>query len=264
MEDIKNKKIAFEDGETIDLGQIFKTLWRKVWIIATAGILAAIVFLSYSLFMITPKYSSGVMMYVNNNNSPVSGGNISISTTNISAARSLVETYIVILKNRATLDKVIARSGVDYEYEELVGMISAAPVQDTEVFEVTVTTEDPAEAAKIANTIAEVLPGRLSEVIEGSSVRLVQEAIESDQKVSPNVTKNTLLGFLLGIFAACAVIVVIFLLDDTIYNEEYILQTYDIPVLAKIPNLITEEKAGYGYKKGYGNYGNSNRTNHRN
>jgi len=247
MEDVKNITSVAEENDTLDIAQIIRVLWRKAWLIVTAGVLAAVLFFSYSFFLVTPKYAASVQLYVNNT---VSVG--SFSTSVLTAARDLVKTYISILNTRTTLEKVIEESGVDYTYEQLRSMISAGAVDETEIFKITVQSTDPREAAKIANTIADILPDRVADIIDGCSVRVVDKAVVSNNKVSPNVTKNTAIGFLLGVFAACAIIVVIFLLDDTIYSEEILLHSYDIPVLAKIPNLLEDEKDRYGYKKHYG------------
>lgn len=245
MDELKFGK-GVEENDTLDVVQIGKTLWKKIWVIFTAGVLAAVLFFSYSFFLVTPKYSSSVQLYVN---STVSVGNLSTSV--LTAARDLVKTYISILNTRTTIEKVAEEAGVDYSYGQLKGMISASAVSETEIFQITVTARDPREAAKIANTIADVLPDRVADIIDGCSVRLVDSAVVSTSKVSPNIVKNTGIGFLIGILLACGIIIVMFLLDDTIYSEEYLLRAYDIPVLAKIPNLLEDEKDRYGYKKYY-------------
>lgn len=245
MDELKFGK-GVEENDTLDVVQIGKTLWKKIWVIFTAGVLAAVLFFSYSFFLVTPKYSSSVQLYVN---STVSVG--SLSTSVLTAARDLVKTYISILNTRTTIEKVAEEAGVDYSYGQLKSMISASAVSETEIFQITVTARDPREAAKIANTIADVLPDRVADIIDGCSVRLVDSAVVSTSKVSPNIVKNTGIGFLIGILLACGIIIVMFLLDDTIYSEEYLLRTYDIPVLAKIPNLLEDEKDRYGYKKYY-------------
>lgn len=245
MDELKFNKGA-EENDSLDIMQIGRTLWKKIWVIVTAGVLAAVLFFSYSFFFVTPKYASSVQLYVN---STVSVGNLSTSV--LTAARDLVKTYISILNTRTTLEKVAEEAGVPYSANQLRAMVSAAAVSETEIFQITVTAKDPREAAKIANTIADVLPDRVADIIDGCSVRLVDSAIVSTSKVSPNITRNTAIGFLIGAFIACAIIIVGFLLDDTIYSEEYLLRTYDIPVLAKIPNLLEDEKDRYGYKKYY-------------
>lgn len=232
---------------TIDLAHIFKTLWHRAWLIALSGFLAAVIGFSISAFAIKPTYSSSVMLYVNNNSYYVKDASFSISSSEIMAAQSLVNTYGEILNNRTTLEKVIARTGVDYTYRELSSMIVSKPANETEVMRVTVTTQDPYEAAKIANCIAEVLPERVSEIIDGASMEVVEYAVPELHKVAPNVTMYTAVGMLLGALLAVLVLVILTLLDDTIHDEDYILQNYDYPILAKVPDLLDSGSKHYGY-----------------
>jgi capsular polysaccharide biosynthesis protein len=52
---------------------------------------------------------------------------------------------------------------------------------------------------------------------------------------------------LLGAVAALVVLVILALLDDTIHDDEYILKTYDYPILAKVPNLLGSSDKQYAY-----------------
>ena len=63
------------------------------------------------------------MMYVNN--SSISVGSTQVNLNDLTAAQSLVNTYIVILNTRGTLEEVIDQAGLSYDYETLSGMISA-------------------------------------------------------------------------------------------------------------------------------------------
>ena len=232
---------------TIDLTHILKTLLQKAWLIILAGILAAVVGFSIAAFVITPTYSSSIMLYVNNSSFSLGNTSFSISSSEITAAQNLVKTYSEILNNRTTLERVIDKTGVPYTYRELSEMIVAAPSNDTEIMKVTVTTEDPYEAAKIANCIAEILPIRVSEIIDGASMEVVDSAIPELEKVAPSITVYTAVGLILGVILAVAVIAVMALLDDTIHDEDYVLQNYDCPILAKVPNLLNSGSKRYGY-----------------
>ena len=189
------------------------------------------------------------MLYVNNSSLSVGGASFSITSSEITAAQSLVKTYSVLLENRTTLEAVIEKSGVDYTWQELNHMISAASVRETEVLRVRVTCEDPYDAAKIANCIAEVLPKRISEIIEGSSMEVVDSAVVNLNKVAPSVTKYTAVGGMFGVIASLIILIIMAVADDTIHDEEYILQTYDYPILAKIPDLNQSDSKGYAYYK---------------
>ena len=238
---------------TIDIMHILKELWHKAWMVALSGFLAAALGFIISAFAITPTYSSSIMLYVNNNSVSLGNTSFSISASEINAAQSLVKTYSEILKNRTTLERVIDKAGVSYSYNHLKGMVSAEPLNETEIMKVTVVSTDPYEAANIANCIAEVLPIRISEIIDGASMEVIDSAVPNTNKIAPSVTKYTAIGLVLGILLSSGIIAVMAIMDDTIHDEEYILQNYDCPVLAKIPDLLYSGGKRYGYRR-YGYY----------
>ena len=240
---------------TIDVLKIVNGLVRRIWIILIATILGGAALFSYATFFVTPLYEASVLMYVNNSQLSVGATAIKLTSSDISAARGLVETYQVILKARMTLEDVIRIGELDCTYEKLKGMIQTESVNETEVFSITVTCDDPHEAEHIANTIARVLPDKISNVVEGSSVRVVDYAVVPSEKVSPSISKYTIIGMLLGMLVSCGVIAVIEIMDDTVRTEDYLLQNFgDIPLLAAIPDMLdTRSKGNYYYKK-YGYY----------
>lgn len=235
--------------DEIDLAKIARALWSKLWVIILAAIILGAAAFSISAFVITPMYEAETLLYVNNSSISVGSTSLSISSGELTAAQKLVDTYIVILKSRVTLEGVIEDTGVDYTVGELRGMIYAAPVNNTEIFSITVKDADKYEAEKIANSIAKILPNRISVILDGSSPRIVDSAVVPGGKVSPSITKNTMLGAVIGAFAACAGIVIFVLTDTKIRDAEYLSQTYNLPVLAIIPNLLQNDDESYGYGK---------------
>lgn len=253
-----NKNDKKKDYYVIDIWHVIRAVWHRAWIVVLSAVIAAIVGFSISAFAITPMYSSSVMMYVNNSSFALGNTSFSISSSELVAAQSLLKTYTVILNNRTTLEAVIDKAGVDYSYKELLEMIDATSVNDTEVLRVTVTCEDPYAAANIANCIAEVLPVRISEVIEGSSMKIVDSGVVNLQKVSPSITKYTAIGFILGAVLSVMVLAIIAMMDGTIHDEEYIIEIYNYPILAKVPDLTGDKhtKGYYSYykKRAYSEY----------
>lgn len=232
----------------IDLMKIAEGLLRRIWIILAAMLLGGALLFSVAAFVITPLYEASVLMYVNNSSFSVGATSFSISSSEITAAKSLVETYQVILKTRMTLNDVIRVGELDYTYEELCEMISTESVNDTEVFSVTVTNSQPQEAEHIANIIGRVLPDKIAGIVEGSSVRVVDYAVVPSKKVSPSITKYTLIGLMLGMFLSCAVIAIIEIMDDRVRSEEYLLEKFaDVPLLAVIPDMLDDKQRGQYY-----------------
>lgn len=237
----------------IDLLALARALWRRAWAVILAMLIGGAAMFSYASFLITPLYQAKALMYVNSSSLSVGNTKLSISQAELSAAQSLVDTYIVILNSRTTLNDVIKEAEVPYTYEQLSSMISAQAVNSTEVFEVVVTDANPQEAEKIANAIADVLPNKIAAIVEGSSARIVDYAVVPSQKSSPNITKLTAMGLLAGLVLSAAVIIVLELMDETIHDEDYLAQNFDLPVLAAIPDMLNGGK-DKGYYK-YGSYG---------
>lgn len=121
---------------TIDLVHIAKVLFRKLWVIILGGVLAAAAAFYVAAFIITPQYSSSVRIYVNNSAISLGNTSLSISSSEISAAQSLVRTYIVILKDTTTLEKIIEKANLPYSPGQLGGMINAYSVNDTEIMRI--------------------------------------------------------------------------------------------------------------------------------
>ena len=242
MEKRKSKDFEYF---TVDVQHILRMLLKRAWVIVLCSILAATAGLCIAQFAITPTYSSTVKLYVNNNS--ISLGQVSINASQLSAAQQLVKTYGEILKTRDTLKRVAETAGVDYDYETLNNKIKCEPLNETEIMIVTVNDKDPYVACDIANAIAEVLPARVSEIIDGASMQVVDSAIPSANKSAPSLSKYTIKGFLIGALAIILVLIVISVADDTVYDEEYITQNYDYPILGKVPNLTAVSSRNYSY-----------------
>ncbi len=249
----------------IDLLVLLRALWRNALVIILVAILCGGLAFGGTYFFITPKYEATAMMYVNNSTVSVGSTNFSISSGELSAAQTLVDTYIVILNTRTTLDEIIEESGIPYTVEDINRrkMISASAVKGTGVFAVTVESESPTEAELIANTIAKVLPDRIADIIDGSDVRIVDYAIVPAHRSSPSYIKNTAVGGLIGIVLVSAVICVKEIFgkeeDVLIHSSDDLSDLFaDIPVLAVVPDMRASSRKGY-YSAYSSYYGDDNR-----
>ena len=240
-----------ENNVQIGLSRIFNALWYRLWLIVLVAVLCAGLTFGVVFSFVTPLYQASAMFYVNNSDVSVGDTVLNITAGDITAAKDLVESYIVILKTRTSLNEVIDYAGLDMSYGELEDMISAAAVQSTEIFEVVVTSPDPKEAENIANAISYILPKRIDSIIEGTSARIVDSAIEPSKPSSPNYINSTLMGFLVGLALSAAVVILQEVFDVTIRSEEDLEQVCHHPVLASVPDMGAPSKGSY-YYYGYG------------
>ena len=237
------------EGMEIDLKRLLDAILKKIWLIGIVAVLAAVIAFVGTLLFITPQYQSSAMFYVNNSDISVGNTTLSLTASDISASRGLVDTYIVILNTRETLLDVIDYAGVDVTYSQIKTMVQAEAVDDTEVFRVTITSPDPAEAEKLADAVAYILPKRISTIIEGTSAKVVDAAVIASSPSSPSYTKNAMLGFLIGLVLSAGLVVLQTLFDITIRAEEDIAQSCKAPVLAAVPDMVNSATDGgyYGY-----------------
>ena len=85
-----------------------------------------------------------------------------------------------------------------------------------------------------------------SDYIEVFKMWEVHEKVIS-APISPNKTKNVMLGAMLGLVASCGVIVVIMLLDDTYKTAEDIRKYTGLVTLAEIP--LEKSQAAHAHKR---------------
>lgn len=240
----------------IDLLQMVKDLLNRWYVIAISAILCGLISLTFTLYFITPKYTANIMMYVNNAASSSSSSSSWLSYSDITTARNLVETYTVILTSRSTLDKVIEEAGLECTSGQLKSMLSVQILNETEVFLVSVTHPDPYVSARIANTIAKVLPEEISNIIKSSNVVVVDEASIPTTHSSPSYKINVAFGILIGIVLGVATVLVYEFFNDEIKSEDWVEKNFgsEIPLLAIIPDLNDKSTYMYGKYRKYGYY----------
>ncbi|MBE6807069.1 MAG: hypothetical protein E7527_03510 [Ruminococcaceae bacterium] len=237
------------DYYVIDMAHIVKAVWHRIWVVVFVSILTAALGFAVAAFAITPTYSSSVMLYVNNGTNLEELG-FSISSSELTAAQSLAKTYTVLLTNRTTLNKVLEHSGLEkhYDWEDINEMIESGPVNETEVLRVTVTCENPKHAYRLARSISIVFPEQVvPDIVKDATMAVVDAPFEDYDKVAPSVTAYTAVGFFLGAVLSVVVLIILALMDNTIHDDDYIIKTYEYPILAKIPSLTAPNSKRYGY-----------------
>ena len=163
-----------EEKNELDLKGLIKDIVKRAWIVVLCAAVLAATTLVYTVNFVEPTYKASVTMYVNNN--AESNGNV--SSSNLAVALQLAKTYVNIIKSDLVLDKVIEKAALtSVTTEDIRQMLSAEVVDETEIFEVVVTSPDPEEAESIASAIAYILPKRISSIIEGTSAKVVDAAV---------------------------------------------------------------------------------------
>ncbi len=237
-------QIAVDDGYTIqELIDIILSHFKLILLITLLG--GALAF-SVSQFVLAPYYESSVKLFVNNSRV---GQADTTSISDLNASERLVNTYMEIVKSNTVLQKVVNNTGAQYSVDQLKRMVSTQSVKNTEIFYVTVTSDDPASAQKLANQIAKDAPEEIMDFVEATSVKVIDYATLPAGPSTPNVRLNTAIGFLLGLILSVLLVLLLDMLDVTIRSEEDITKLVDIPVLGVIPTIDLSDSKTNGYGK---------------
>ena len=243
MQETNNEKMS---GIDIDLQGLLRAYLHKWWIILICLVLGAAIAFGITYQFVTPMYQARISIYVNNNKS--GEDKEYLSSADLSASQRLVNTYVSIAKSERVLEKISENLNGEYSVSWLNRAISASQLNDTEIFCIYVLHEDPAEAARIANTAADVAPGEIAQIIEGTSAEVVDTAKVPASRYSPSYKRMALLGGALGVFLSVVFLTLHYLSDTRIKDENDLTTLYPLPVLGRIPNFdIASSASSYGY-----------------
>lgn len=252
MEKRANNQFA-EEEDTIDLLELLQVLWKQVWLIVMVAFLTASVAYMGTKLFVTPTYQTEFTAYVNNKNAGA-GSDISsiLSSSDLMASQSLANTYAEILTSRDLLLKAAKEAGKEqYTYEDLSEAVTTEVQNDTEIITVSVVLESAQDAVAIAAALSDVSVDYIANIVEGSSMKVIDASILPSTVYTPNYLTNAVLGGLLGVILVCGAVVVLYLLDDTIRSEKDLVNRLDVTIIGTIPDLSSAGKKGFGYGYGY-------------
>lgn len=188
----------------------------------------------YSTYFLTPLYTSSATLYVTNNKErPTSA----ITTSDIVVSKELVNTCIVIIKSNSVLNKVVEKTALGYDPDDIRKMISAGSVTETEVLSLRVTNPSKQHAQILANAIIEIAPAEIVKIIKAGAVEVIDPANLPENKSYPNVPKNSILGGIVALILAVVIILLVEIFDTRIKSEADLTNAFDIPIIGVVPSL---------------------------
>lgn len=233
MADNKEQKIQknklYHNTTEIDLLELFREFWRHIIAILLCIIVFGGAAGAFSKFVVIPQYSSTAMMYILSKETTLT------SLADLQIGAQLTNDYQIIVKSRPVLQTVIDQLNLDITYEQFSGRITINNPSNTRILTITTEDADPRLAKDIVDSIARVSSDYIAETMEMVPPKLIEEGTVATQKSSPSVTKNTLLGALLGAVLMCGIITLKSILNDTVTTTEDVEQYLGISVLASVP-----------------------------
>lgn len=220
------------DEMEIDLVDLALVLLDRIQYIIFFLLLGAVCLNAFAYFFIEPTYESTARMYI------VSASDDSVvDLTDLNIGTSLTADYEELIMSYPVLDQVNDRLNLDLDTTALSKMISITNPADTRILDVTVTSNDRELSRDIANTVVAVAIDYLPKTMGTDEPNIAQEARVALRKSGPSLFRFTLIGALLGALIYCGVVVVRYMMDDTVHTAEDIEKYFGIVPLTSIPDI---------------------------
>lgn len=235
----QNTNYVYEDEMEIDLKELFFALLNKWYLICVSGVLCALIGLLAAIFLIPEKFESKTSIYIYNQQ------NENMTYNDLQTGSTLTKDYEILVKGRTVLENAIEKLDLEFTYEELNKMVTVTVPASTRIVEITVETTDPYLSRDIADAVREISSKNIAEVMGVDAVNVVETANLPERKSSPSISKFTVLGGMAGGVAACGVVVLFFLLNDTIRTQDDVEKYLGLSTLGIIPmddTLVADEK----------------------
>lgn len=235
-----NTNNSYSDEIEIDLGEVLMLMWHYAWLIGLCAVVAAVIGFCISKFAITPMYESTTKMYILNTKET---GNASLTYSDLQLGSQLTKDYAEMIRSRSVLEVVIENLQLEEEtYDSLASRVTVNTPTDTRILSIKVLDPSPLWAQTIADEIRNVASTQIINVMDIEAVNVFEYADLPTSPASPSVKKWAAIGFVIGAFLCVAVILIRFLLDDTVKTSEDVEKFLAMSTLAMIP-LMDEQEA---------------------
>lgn len=220
----------------ISIFELFHILKKRWLLLLVTGIFTATIGFFYSSVFITPQYRASAKMMIDTRNDLSS----TITSSQLSVAKQLALTFAEIIKTNAVLNPVIEELGLEETHLSLKGKLSIGVIEDTQILQINLTYPDSKKALEILEKIVEVAPKIINESkdINSGRINLIDIPVSSSSPISPNISRNTVIAFLVGFVGVYFFFLVKRILDNKIRSAEDILTIFDLPVLGVIPDPL--------------------------
>jgi len=226
------EKTEKNDALEIDLREVYYLLRSRLAAILAGIILCAAVGGLICEFAVTPLYASTAKLYIINASGSSFAG---ISLADLQIGASLTSDYQELIQSRPAVEEVIEALNLDITYEQMLSKLSIQNKENTRILAITIQDTDPLMAKQMVDKFAEVAKKRVSQVMNIEEPSLVEEGHVMETSMNQNMNRYVAVGGITGAVLMISIILLRYLMDDSIHSAEDIERYLNLNTLAMIP-----------------------------
>lgn len=213
----------------INVKELSRYLIKKAWIVILTVVLFCFASGFYTVFCMTPLYSSSAKMYIRNRQST------GFSSSEITAYSDLAKDYVQFLYSDTVLSAVKEECGLSCSLSTLKNKISVSNPSETRVLQVKVSDADPALAKEITDSLCRHFQSFILELMHEDQITVYDRATLPNAPYSPVLSKNLLSAALIGFLLSTVFLSLQYALRGTIDSVKSAEEILQLKVIGKIP-----------------------------
>ena len=247
-----------KQGGSIDLAKLAVYILKRIWLVIICAAIGFCFMYWRASKKIDTYTASGTMFVTNSNPNLVNYGYT--STSDISSAVQLVNIYSEVVKSETVMQRVleyaIEPAGENGNNDDILlsqkypgittdfirSVISMNSVHETPMVRVSCTTPDAELSADICNSVLQVAPAAIKDVVSAGEAKAQDFATVPLLANARSDRKQGLIGGLAGAVLACAILLLFFLMNHRVEKPGEITDNYTPPILSYIRRAKGDEK----------------------
>ncbi|MBE6924179.1 MAG: hypothetical protein E7466_02920 [Ruminococcaceae bacterium] len=218
-----------------DLIELLLYMKKRIWIVALTVVLFAAGGYFSSKLMTTPEYTARAQLYIRYDVERIDGNTVQDNYTEQLLASQLRNDCVVLLKSRDITGQVLDNLELPGSAAGLSSRLIIEPEENTHILNISIVDTNPQNAARILNEVCAVGKTEIAKFVGVDVIQVVDPAEVPGAPSSPSPSRNATVAAILGFVAAVSIMIIVFLMDDSIRNEYDMEHYLGLSTLAEIP-----------------------------
>ncbi len=238
----------------LDLRSFFLVLLQSLRLIIAVAVAMAVVFGVATGLLTEDTYAARCSMYIMNVSQQ--DNSTGVSANGLEASQKLVDECIILIKSNNVMGEVAEQlnaRGFDTTVDAVRASLAMTAVEDTALLRITSTTGDPELSQAVCEELMKYAPSVVDYAMRGLVTLNKIDDVAEATKNTPMVARNAILGGVFGLLLICALILVRYLMDNTIKDEKDLKDRFNVNVLGVVMDTtgsVDKATGGSGKKTG--------------
>lgn len=205
-----------------------------IWIILTTIVFAVGAWV-YTKKYVTPMYNTQLSFSIRAS----ARTNDSVTANELTADARLASLYCALMGSDLLTQSVSDELGGIIHPSLIKAMTTATAGKDSPIISIYINSPSPQNAYLVAEALAKVAPEVIPVQAGAGELICISAPHRPTAPYTPIIKDNVVIGLLIGLLLSCGIVILIAVLDTTVWREEDLERAFDIPVLGSVPSMNT-------------------------